>query len=146
MGYYAHTDQFLSNIHISRDAVICNDANCSSVEYVNAVCFMYDSIVKLLHEGSKYFCKHKQRIPNMKPDWIHYVAMHHDEAREAFKTWVAVGWPRQGPIFLNKKSFTIKYTYAVKAHSILCKNEQAMKADSLAKKLSHNILEGGENT
>lgn len=109
------------------------------MDHVNAVCSMYDSIAKSSHEGSKYFCKHKQRIANMKAGWNHYVAMHHDEAREAFKTWVAAGRPRQGPVFVHKKSTTAKYKYAV---CFICKNTQAMRADSLAKKLSHNNVTG----
>lgn len=139
LGYYARTDQSLSNIHIPRDAVICNDVNCSSVEHGNALCSVYDSIAKSLHEGSKHFCKHKQRIPNMRPGWDHHVAMYHDEAREAFKTWVAAGRPRQGLVFEHKKSTTARYKYAVR---FICKNEQAMRADSLAKKLSHNNVIG----
>lgn len=38
LGYYVRTDQSLSNIHIPRDAVRCNDVKCSSFEHVNALC------------------------------------------------------------------------------------------------------------
>ncbi len=42
-------------------------------------------------------------------------------------------------MFGHKKLTTARYNYAVR---FICKNEQAMKADSLAKKLLHNNVTG----
>jgi len=42
---------------------------------------------------------------NIKPGWNKFVAAHRAEAKEAFKAWVLVGRPRQGPE-LNLKKIT----------------------------------------
>lgn len=45
------------------------------------------------------------------------------------------GRPRQGPLFEHKKHANALYKYAVR---FICKNEQAMRADSMAKKVISN--------
>lgn len=40
--------------------------------------------------GSKYQ-GYNQRFTNMRPGWNQHGAVYHDEAGEAFKTWVAEG-------------------------------------------------------
>ena len=57
------------------------------------------------------------------------------EAREATKSWAMAGKPRQGPIFEYKMSTNSKYKYAIR---FISKNEQSLRADSMAKKLLNN--------
>lgn len=45
------------------------------------------------------------------------------------------GRPRQGPLFEQKKNANAAYKYAVR---FICKNEQAMRAESMAEKVMDN--------
>lgn len=96
---------------------------------------MHTDIVHALYEGSKPYYRYKNKNHNNKPGWKEYVAGYHTEAREATKSWAIAGRPRQGPVFEHKKLTNARYKYAIR---FICKNEQAMRADSMAKKLIGN--------
>ena len=72
---------------------------------------------------------------NIRPGWNKYVAEYRAEACEATKSWTMAGRPRQGSVFEYKKLTNARYKYAIR---FICKNEQAMRADSMAKKLLSN--------
>ena len=57
------------------------------------------------------------------------------EALEATKSWAMAGKPRRGPVFECKKSTNTKYKYAI---CFISKNEQSLRADSMAKKPLNN--------
>lgn len=59
----------------------------------------------------------------------------HLEAREAFKNWVLSGKARHGPECEHKKHTNARFKYAVR---FIKRNEQAMRANSMAKKLQQN--------
>ena len=59
----------------------------------------------------------------------------HTAARDAFKLWAESGRPRQGSLFEHKQATNAKYKYAVR---FIKKNEDTLRADSLARKLHNN--------
>lgn len=126
------TDKSLGNIQLSLDAIFCKDINCEDEKHRRDICSMYSDIVHSLYEGSKPYYKHKNKNHNNKPGWKEYVSGYHTEARKATKSWAIAGRPRQGPVFEYKKLTNARYKYAIR---FICKNEQAMRADSMAKKL-----------
>lgn len=64
---------------------------------------MYGNTVTALNGSSKTFCKHKNKVYNIKPGWKDFVAEQHALARDAFKLWAESGRPRQGSLFEHKK-------------------------------------------
>ena len=74
-----------------------------------------------------------KKTHNIRPGWNKYGAEYRAEACEATKSWAMAG--RQGSVFEYKKLTNARYKYAIR---FTCKNEQAMMADSMAKKLLSN--------
>ena len=48
----------LSNIHLPKEAILCEDANCTRVGHKRDLCSMYDNVVSALYDGGKPFHKH----------------------------------------------------------------------------------------
>ena len=67
------------------------------------------------------------------------MADHHTVAKDAHKSWVLAGRPREGPVLDSKKLTYARFKYAVR---YVKKHEQAMKADSMAEKLMGNDTTG----
>ena len=57
------------------------------------------------------------------------------EAKEAFQSWVLAGKVRHGPEFEQRKKTNAKFKYAIR---YIKKNEQMMRANSMARKLQQN--------
>ena len=139
LSYCARTDDLLSRVSICRDAVMCRDIHCKDKNHENALYSMYNSIVNALHEGSKplYRNNRSNNRCKVKPGWSEFVAGYQAEAREAYRVWDIAGRPRQGNLLESKVSTNAKYKYAIR---YITKNEQALRADSLAKKLLDNSV------
>lgn len=90
LDYYAQTDKFLSNINLSRDAILCSDVNCKNVEHGKDLCSMCNDIIGAVYEGSEPYYKQKNKTHYNRPGWSKYVAEYHAEAPEAFKSWAMV--------------------------------------------------------
>ena len=75
----------------------------------------------------------KQHI--VRPGWIDYVHEVHMEAKYAFRRWVLAGKPRHGPVCEHKVRTNARFKYAVR---FIKRNEQTMRANSMAKKLQIN--------
>ena len=108
-------------------------------EHHKQIDVLYDSIVKCLQTASEeelcvsgsHIRKHKNH--NI-PGWNDYVKDAHEAAREAFRTWHVNGKPRQGTSFNIMKRTRALFKYALRR----CKrNEAQIKADLLAKSVSH---------
>lgn len=138
LAYYTNTDHYLSNVYLPREAIMCKDVNCQIEEHKSNLCVMYDDVVAALLEGGKPLQKHRRnRAYNIRPGWNEHVAPYHTEAREAYKLWALAGRPRQGPELENKKLANARYKYAVR---FISRNEQAMRADSMASKMMSNNI------
>lgn len=133
--YNSQTDKSLRNIDIPLDAILCGNINCKNQNHNNNLCVMYDNIVNCLNNISKSFCKKKAKQHNLRPGWNEYVSELHREAREAFKNWVLSGKARHGPECEHKKHTNARFKYAV---HFIKRNEQAMRANSMAKHFQQN--------
>ena len=138
MSYYGKTDDLLSKVKLPLGAVMCDDVNCKNESHRQDLCAMYDCIVGAVYEASRPYLT-KPKAHNIKPGWNKYVAALHTEAKEAYRAWVLEGRPRQGPVLDHKKCTNAKFKYAVR---YIGKNEQEMRADSMAEKLLGNNVTG----
>lgn len=134
-GYYADTNRLLSKISLPSDAIRCSDPTCNVWKHREEISSLYDYVVRALYESSRPYFKRKNKMGKMRPGWNKYVAGYHEEAKLAFKSWVLAGRPRQGPLFEQKKNANTAYKYAVR---FIGKNEQAMRAESMAEKVMDN--------
>ena len=135
--YYGRTDVLLSEVQLPLDAVMCSDLNCNNTAHCKDLCAMYDSIVNTLYVASRPLLTYSDKAHTIMPGWNHYVADYHEEAKGAHKTWVQAGRPRQGPDLEYKKLTNARYKYAVRH---VQKNEQAIRADAMARKLLVNDI------
>ena len=129
------TDVLLKNIKLPIDAIMCGNVNCNDISHKNELCAMYDEIVKCLHDGSEPLKRKKEKQYKVRPGWNDYVHEFHTEAKEAFKSWVLAGKPRHGPVCEHKVQANARFKYAVR---FIKRNENAMRANSMAKKLQKN--------
>ena len=131
-GYSLRTDRQFNNIAVPHEALMCSDMNCKDVQHAKKLCAMYDTIVKCLN-ACELFNKSKCKVRNIRPGWNEVVAEKHAEAREAFRLWSEAGRPRHGVLLDMKKLTTYKYAFRS-----INKNENTMRADSLARNLQNN--------
>ncbi len=132
--YKSLTDKGLSNVDIP-SAILCDDINCKDQNHSKGLCIMYEKIVNCLISSGKRFCNNRCKQHNVRPGWNEYVAERHAEAKDAFKTWVLSGRARHGPDVERKKQANARFKYAVR---FIKRNEQAMRANAMAKKLQQN--------
>ena len=132
--YRSLTDYSLSNIDLPVEAILCGNINCKSQKHNKELCTMYDTIVNCLVNDSKCF-RQKKVKHNIRPGWNEYVRELHAEAKEAFSNWVTSGKVRHGPECERKKIANARFKYAVR---FIKRNEEAMRANSMAKKLQQN--------
>lgn len=95
---------------------------------------MYEDIVKVLLESGESLQKVKAKKKG-KPGWNAHVAEFFTKARQASQEWILAGKPRHGPVYEQKRVTNAQYKYAIR---FITKNERAMRADSMARKLSCN--------
>ena len=102
--YCGRSDVLLWKVQLPMDAIFCSDINCDDVTHCNDLCEMYNSIVSAIHEASsRHLHTHPSKAKNIKPGWNKDVADHQGAAKEAHRTWVIAGRPRQGPDLEHKK-------------------------------------------
>ena len=76
--YCKYTDQLLSNIRLSREALICKNSNCTNTKHKTDISAMYTDIVSALLEASKPHLKRIKR-GKVRPGWNTYVAKFYAE-------------------------------------------------------------------
>jgi len=92
---------------------MCSNVNCTDTTHCEDLCAMYDCIVGALYEASRPYYTCSDKSYNIKQGWNKFVAAHMAEAKEAFKAWVLVGRPRQGPDLNLKKITNASYKYSM---------------------------------
>lgn len=85
-SYREYSDQLLSTIYLSKEALMCKNRNCTSIKHKTDISGMYTDFVSALLEASKPHLKRRRR-GNVRPGWNTYVAEFYAEAREATKSW-----------------------------------------------------------
>ena len=135
---YRHRSQSnLSNVNVRSEALLCKDPNCKNTDHTSQLDSFYNDIIRALNVSSEFLCKKrsKPRGFNVRPGWNEHVAELHTAAREAHLLWRDSGRPRQGPLMELRKSANARFKYALR---YIKKQENAMRADSLAQKLQCN--------
>ena len=133
--YNSMSDLNLSNIALPVAALECNDMNCMDAGHYSELCNLYCDIINSLNNASKPLIKTLTNCPSAKPEWNDHV-WKPAAAKEAFKWWV-LGKPRNGPECALKNVATARFKYALR---FVKRNEQAMRANSMAKKLQKNYI------
>ena len=136
-NYAYQSDALMADILVPKDTLLCRDTNCKNIQHCNELCSMYEAIVDSLCVSSRPLYKHRTKVHNAKPGWNEHVEELHAEARDAFKKWAESGKNRQGPLFENKKRTNAEFKSALR---YIKRNENVMRADSLARKLQKNNL------
>ena len=131
VSYCVSTERLLGKIWLPKEAIMCRDCLCQNPKHHSDICSMFEDLNKALLDSSKSAFRTK-RVKKIIPGWNSYVAEFYVKAREAFRDWRLAGKPRHGPVFENKRVTNAQYKYAIR---YIRKNAEAMKADSMARKL-----------
>ena len=133
--YQSKTQELLDRIELPRDAITCRNVNCADDTHKHALTAMYDRIVGALYTSGESMTQRNNRRGNGRPGrpgWNEHVEAFHQVAIEANALWVAAGKPRNGDVFRYKWSSRLRFKYALR---YIKDNENAMRADSLARKM-----------
>lgn len=132
--YCYDSGYLLSQVPTPRDALLCVDAECSDPTHKNDLCDYYSAVLQCLSTAADSL---PRRVTNYsRPGWNAHVDELHSSARDAFLDWRSFGSNRQGPLYDRMKTSRAQFKYALR---FIKRNEQAMRADSLAMKLAdHN--------
>ena len=133
--YVNQSDALLGNIQIPKEVLLCRNMNCNNIQHCEELCSMYEAIVGSLYVSSKPLYRRRTKASNVKPGWRDHVEALHVEARNAFKKWAVAGKSRHGPLFEDKKRINARFKCALR---YIKRNENTMRADSLARKLQNN--------
>ena len=133
-NYCLNTDELLKLLNVPSDILVCRNVKCTKPDHVNALNKLYDEIINCLTTASEPLYKFVKCNAAQKPGWNEHAANLHEVARDTFLMWQDQGKPRQGPIFELKKHTQARFKYAVR---FIKQNENSMRKDSLARKLSN---------
>ena len=130
--YCALTDNALKDIPIPGE-VLCKNINCSNRSHADATIKMYEDVLKALNlSGQAVFPNADSRGKFIKPGWADHVQDLYEASRSVFALWRDAGKPRQGYLFDLHKRAKARFK---NARRFIKRNENALRRDSLAKKL-----------
>lgn len=109
-----HSEILLNDIILPKSAVTCLDINCKNELYEKELCTLYEKVVESPLISGRSLNKTKKH--KVKPE---------------------SGKPRHGPAFDYKKGANASFKYALR---FIKRNENALKSESLARKLQLNSL------
>lgn len=122
----------LQKIEMPHEALACTNLNCEDIRHRHAIEELYDNIVHTLVScGNTVFTCHGSNS-HSRPGWSDYVADIYAESREARNLWLRAGSPRSGPLLDNHLRIKAQFKRSLR---FIKKNEDALRRDSLAKKL-----------
>ena len=128
-NYHESTSHVLAKVDLS-DVVFCRNPMCTDSTHKDQIDKLYCDIVHALKTSSPTPKLLKQKPV---PGWNDYVRDLHAASRESFLLWKDAGKPRHGLVYNVMKQCKTKFKYAMRH----CRNnEDTLRADALAKKLS----------
>uniref|UniRef100_A0A8C6PWR0 Reverse transcriptase domain-containing protein n=1 Tax=Nothobranchius furzeri TaxID=105023 RepID=A0A8C6PWR0_NOTFU len=133
--YYLLSDCSLRSVSVHKETLQCRDVNCEHMEHRLHLCTLYQNIVDSLIIASEFLCQKGATKFKPLPGWSEHAYALHAESRAAYKVWAAAGKPKSGSILESKKAANVKFKNAVR---YIKRNEQTMRANSLANKLKNN--------
>uniref|UniRef100_A0A8C6PLS6 Reverse transcriptase domain-containing protein n=1 Tax=Nothobranchius furzeri TaxID=105023 RepID=A0A8C6PLS6_NOTFU len=133
--YYLLSDCSLRSVNVLKETLQCKDVNCEHMEHRLHLCTLYQNIVDSLIIASEFLCQKGSTKFKPLPGWSEHAYVLHAESRAAHKAWAAAGKPKSGSKLESKKAANVKFKNAVR---YIKRNEQTMRANSLANKLKNN--------
>lgn len=110
------------------------ETNCDKPSHNQDLCSMYDLVMAGLKNSSVPFCRKRSKHYEVRPGWNDHVQIKHQQAREAFTNWVAVGRPRTGPANELKKQTERHFKYAVRCIKRTENNEDGLLGPKIVAK------------
>ncbi|CAL4169330.1 unnamed protein product [Meganyctiphanes norvegica] len=130
--YHDRTTKAFGEIDIPISSVLCSDCACASKTHTGEIDKLFDAMKSSLYESSVHCQPGKSRY-TPRPGWNDYVSDIYDFSREARRMWLDQGKPRQGMVH----DMFVKSKRRLKcALNYITKNEDFLRKESLAKKLS----------
>ena len=130
--YYERTEQTLGEIEIPVNSLLCTNCDCTDTKHTDDTENLFNAIKTSLYNSSDHIMPSDSNY-TPRPGWNEYVADLYDFSRETRCKWLDHGKPRQGlvhDLFVKSKHrFKLALRY-------ITKNEDALRRESLAKKLS----------
>ena len=131
--YYYNTQKALGEIDIPISSVLCSNPSCADNIHTSEIDNLFESKKSALYNSSPA-CNGKPGNYTPRPGWTDYVSDLYDLSRETRRMWLDNGKPRQGMIHQmfvqSKRRFKCALNY-------ITKNEDALRRESLAKKLTN---------
>ena len=133
LEYRAMTDALLSRVNIQLPALHCHGTGCFNREHRMSMIALYDSIIGCLNQANRVITHtdHCHRYTPV-PGWTEYLEEPYRVAKDAFEEWRSLGKPRYGFVCQNMRKSRAAFKYAQRS---VMKNEDMLRADSLANKL-----------
>ena len=130
--YSNNTSTQFSKIKVPAEAICCSNSNCTDKSHMKELEGFYEYTLNCLIISSKNLINDTRKYTH-KPGWSDYVSDLYEFSRETYSIWVENGKPRQGPIHSIYTQSKRRFKYALR---FIKKNENALRKESLAKKLS----------
>lgn len=137
-NYCNLTDIYLSNIHVPKDTLMCNDVNCKNESHVQSLENLYNDLISAMTKSSDECIQQGDayaKSSHSRPGWNDHASDLHKAAREFFMIWVEAGKPKQGAIFELMKNSRARFKYAMR---FLKRHEKELVSNALANKLAVN--------
>ena len=130
--YYDRTAQALGEIEIPVNSVLCTKCDCSDTKHTDDIEKLFNAIKSALYNASDHIIPDNSKY-SPRPGWNEYVSDLYDFSRETRRMWLDHGKPRQGLVHNMFVKSKLRFKLALR---YITKNEDALRRESLAKKLS----------
>ena len=130
--YYERTAQALGEIEIPVNSVLCTKCDCSDTKHTDDIEKLFNAIKSALYNASDHIMPGNSKY-SPRPGWNEYVSDLYDFSRETRRMWLDHGKPRQGLVHNMFVKSKLRFKLALR---YITKNEDALRRESLAKKLS----------
>ena len=134
LEYHNLTSSQFDKVNIPVDTLCCRNMKCNDISHREELDQFFNEITDCMQKSSKNLSQKMNRNYSHKPGWTDYVSDLYDFSRESYRVWVDNGKPRQGPIHNIYTQSKRKFKYALR---FISRNEDALRKESLANKLSH---------
>ena len=134
--YTKLTDEYLSEVALPRDHLMCSDMSCSDENHIHSLTVFYNEIVSCLRRASDVaFSNCKSKRLQCRPGWTDYVEDAYTRYREAFRNWSSNGKPRHGVLHEEMRTSRARFKYSLR---FIKQHEESLRCDAIARKFSSN--------
>ena len=131
--YHNNTSAKFDNVNIPVDTICCGNIRCTDISHTRELEIFYNDITNGMQVSGEHLSTNKNKYSH-KPGWSEYVSDLYEFSRETYRVWLDNNKPRQGPIHDIYTQSKRRFKYALR---LIKKNEDALRKEALAKKLSN---------